>query len=88
MVDVNPEALKKAEKGIEWSVNNSAQKGLIQDKPNSIMGRMSYDPDLQYAKETQWITETVLEKEDLKKDLFQELEKIASNAYPKNGSMN
>ena len=82
LTDVSKEAIEKAKKGIEWSVNKLSQKGSLKDPPGVILGRLSYEADLQSAENAHWIIEAVLEKEDLKKDLFKELEPIASEKTP------
>lgn len=73
--DVNPEALGKAEKGLQWSVNKLADKGLLQEGSDTILDRLTYENDLSSASGADWIIEAVLEVETLKIDLFKALEK-------------
>ncbi|MBW2513424.1 MAG: 3-hydroxyacyl-CoA dehydrogenase family protein [Deltaproteobacteria bacterium] len=73
--DVKPEALGKAEKGVQWSVNKLADKGLLQEASHKILDRLTYENDLSSAPGADWIIEAVLEVETLKIDLFKALEK-------------
>lgn len=73
--DVNPQALGKAEKGLQWSVNKLADKGLLQEGSDAILDRLTYENDLSSAPGADWIIEAVLEVETLKIDLFKALEK-------------
>lgn len=73
--DVNPQALGKAEKGLQWSVNKLADKGLLQEGSDTILDRLTYENDLSSASGADWIIEAVLEVETLKIDLFKALEK-------------
>jgi 3-hydroxybutyryl-CoA dehydrogenase len=72
--DVKPEALGKAEKGLRWSVNKLAEKGFLQEDPDKILSRLTYETDLSSAAEADWIIEAVLEVEAIKIDLFKALE--------------
>ena len=72
--DVKPEALGKAEKGLQWSVNKLTEKGFLQEDPDKILNRLTYETDLSSAAEADWIIEAVLEVEALKIDLFKALE--------------
>ena len=72
--DVKPEALGKAEKGLHWSVNKLAEKGFLQEDPDKILSRLTYETDLSSAAEADWIIEAVLEVETLKIYLFNALE--------------
>ena len=72
--DVKPEALAKAEKGLRWSVNKLSEKGFLQEEPDKILNRLSYEYDMSCASDADWIIEAVLEVEALKIDLFRALE--------------
>ena len=80
--DVKPEALGKAEKGLQWSVNKLAEKGFLQEDPGKILGRLTYETDLSCAADADWIIEAVLEVEALKIDLFKALEEKIPAATP------
>jgi 3-hydroxybutyryl-CoA dehydrogenase len=80
--DVKSEALEKAEKGMQWSVEKLSEKGFLQEAPDKILSRLSYETDLSSAAEADWIIEAVLEIEALKIDLFKALEEIAPPETP------
>jgi len=80
--DVKPEALDKAEKGMQWSVEKLSEKGFLPQAPDKILSRLSYETDLSSAAGADWIIEAVLEVEALKIDLFKALEEIASPETP------
>jgi len=80
--DVNQDALEKAEKGIQWSVEKLSSKGFLQEKPRAVLSRLSFDTDLTWAAKANWVIEAVVEKEDLKIELFKSLEKEISADTP------
>jgi len=80
--DVKSKALARAEKGIQWSVEKLSGKGFLQEAPDTILDRLSYETDLSSAAEVDWVIEAVIEVEALKIDLFKTLEKIASPETP------
>ena len=80
--DVAPEALDRAEKGLQWSVNKLALKGFLQEDPDKILSRFNYETDLSCAADADWIIEAVLEVEALKIDLFKALEEKAPATTP------
>ena len=80
--DVKSEALVKAEKSNRWSIEKLSQKGFLQETPDEIFSRLSYETDLSSAAEADWIIEAVIEVEALKIDIFKALEEIASPETP------
>jgi 3-hydroxybutyryl-CoA dehydrogenase len=80
--DVHADVLDKASRGIDWSIRKLFQKGFLQESPDIILDRLSYEADLSRAADAHWIIEAVLEKEALKIGLFQELERIAPAGTP------
>ena len=72
--DVKSEALTKAEKGIQWSVEKLSEKGFLQEAPDKTLNRLSYETDLSSAAGADWIIEAVIEVEALKIDIFKTLE--------------
>ncbi len=80
--DVKPEALGKAETGLQWSIKKLSEKGFLQEAPDTILGRISYDADLSRAADADWVIEAVLEVEKLKIDLFKVLEEKISATTP------
>jgi 3-hydroxybutyryl-CoA dehydrogenase len=80
--DVEPEALAKAQKGIEWSVKKLTQKGFLGEAPDIILGRLCYERDLSSAADADWIIEAVPEVAALKIDIFKALEQKIPAATP------
>jgi 3-hydroxyacyl-CoA dehydrogenase len=80
--DIHAEALKIAADSISWSVSKLSQKEFLTESPGTILGRLSYEDNLEAAAEVDWIIEAVIEKESLKIDLFKELEKRIAAKTP------
>ena len=77
LMDVNAEALEKAMENIHWSVGKLYKKGFLKDHPQTIMERIMLEEDLTSASMVKWVIEAVLEKEDLKCKIFQDLDRVA-----------
>jgi 3-hydroxybutyryl-CoA dehydrogenase len=84
--DVSPEALDKAMKNISWSVGKLIEKGTLTEAAQAIAGRISPVTDLEAASTADLAIEAVFENLDLKKEIFNKLDKacgahtlIASN---------
>ncbi|OGN91839.1 MAG: hypothetical protein A2Z70_02085 [Chloroflexi bacterium RBG_13_48_17] len=82
LMDVKAEALDKAMNDIKWSLGKLGGKGLLKDTPEKILDRIIPEHDLASAASASWIIEAVLEIEDLKKKLFQELDQQAPTQTP------
>jgi len=80
--DVDPKALEKAEQGIRWSVEKLSAKGYLNDSPEGVLSRLSFETDLTCAAGADWIIEAVVEVAALKIDLFRTLEKTVSATTP------
>ncbi|MEE4265763.1 MAG: 3-hydroxyacyl-CoA dehydrogenase family protein [Desulfobacteraceae bacterium] len=86
LYDVAKDALVNAIKSIDWSVGKFVEKGkLIEDK-DSIMARIHVITDFKEGQEIDLAIEAVYEKLELKREIFQQLDKtcrpealIASN---------
>jgi 3-hydroxybutyryl-CoA dehydrogenase len=77
LTDNNPEALDKAVGGIRWSVEKFARKGAVTEAPQAVLERIRPQQDLQKAAEADWVVEAVIEREELKKEIFSELDRLA-----------
>jgi len=77
LMDIRGEALERALKEIRWSAAKLHQKGLISVPPETVMIHIAPVQDLQGAAEAQWVIESVLEMEDLKKEIFQQVDRLA-----------
>jgi 3-hydroxybutyryl-CoA dehydrogenase len=80
--DANPDTLTKGIEGIQWSLDKLASKGYLPMEPDTVMARLHPANDLSPASDADWIIEAVVEKEDLKKQLFRELDKLALPGTP------
>jgi 3-hydroxybutyryl-CoA dehydrogenase len=82
LTDNDAEALQKALGGIKWSLETFAKKGMLKEAPETVLGRLSSGPGLQKAAESDWVIEAVIEQEDLKKEIFRELDRLAPAHTP------
>jgi len=77
LYDITPEALNKALKNIEWSVNKLVEKGKLKEDSTTIMGRIKTVSGLPDAAEADLIIEAVFEKMDLKQEIFKKVDEIS-----------
>ncbi len=77
LTDVDPAALTRALGSIRWSVEKLAAKGSLQEPPQQVLARISPADDLSCASQVQWVIEAAWEEYDLKRHLFQELDRLA-----------
>ena len=82
LVDVKTEVLDKAMNDIKWSLDKLSSKGLLKDTPEKVLGRITPEHNLANANRASWVIEAVLEVEDLKKQLFKELDRFAPPEIP------
>ncbi|MBM4447352.1 MAG: 3-hydroxyacyl-CoA dehydrogenase family protein [Chloroflexi bacterium] len=82
LMDNKATALDKAMGEIKWSLDKLGSKGLLKDHPQKIFERISPEQDLSSATKATWIIEAALEIENLKKQLFQELDRLTSSETP------
>ena len=73
--DTSPEALDRTIQQIKWSTDKLAGKGKIKDSAKAVQDRISIVKDLSVASQCQWAIEAVYEDENLKKEIFEELDK-------------
>jgi 3-hydroxybutyryl-CoA dehydrogenase len=79
LMDVESRATDKALRTIASSIERLCEKGVVKEPPQIVIDRVTAVSDLSPAADADWVIECVLEKEELKKDLFRELE---SHALP------
>ena len=77
LMDVSSQALRKAREGMEFSLGRLSAKGVISETPEQVLARLSLEQDLAAAAQADWIIEAALEKEELKLELFAELDRLA-----------
>jgi len=82
LMDIKAAALDKAMNEIKWSLEKLDSKGLLKGTPKEIMGHITPEQDLSSAAHASWVIEAALEIEDLKKQLFKELDQLASPGTP------
>jgi len=74
LYDSKPEAIEATLKQISWSTEKLAGKGKIKDSAKAVQDRISVVNDLSIADQCQWVIEAVFEDEELKKQLFKDLD--------------
>jgi len=82
LMDVKAAALDKAMGEIKWSLDKLSSKGLLKDPPQKILERIIPEHDLSSAAKVSWVIEAALEIEALKKQIFKELDRLASPKTP------
>ena len=82
LMDVKKGVAEKALGGIRWSLEKFASKGFLKDPPELYLGRISIATDLNPAQQADWVIEAAFENEDLKRDIFGELGRLAPSHIP------
>jgi 3-hydroxyacyl-CoA dehydrogenase len=82
LVDVKPEALDKGMEQIKWSLGKLESKKLLKDSAQTVFQRITPEKSLSSAASADWVIEVILEIEELKKQLFKELDHLASPKTP------
>ena len=77
LYDIDSEALNKALKNIGWSVAKFVEKGQLKEDKDTVMGRIRTVSEFSDAAACGLIIEAVFEKLDLKKEIFQELDRLS-----------
>jgi 3-hydroxybutyryl-CoA dehydrogenase len=72
--DINLESLDRTMAQIKWSTEKLAGKGKIKDSAKAVQDRINVVKDLSIAPKCQWVIEVVFEDENMKKELFKELD--------------
>ena len=54
-----------------------AAKGVLKESPEQVLARISTEKDLSSAAEVDWVIEAAVEEEELKRGIFQELDRIS-----------
>ena len=79
LYDIDPEALKRAVKSMEWSLNKFFEKGKIAEDGATVMKRVRTVTDFSEAGEAGLLIEAVFENLELKQEIFQKLDKAAGS---------
>jgi 3-hydroxybutyryl-CoA dehydrogenase len=76
MTDVSPAMMDQAMETIAWSVGKMADKGKLQEPPETVLGRIALGRDTREGADADLVIEAVFESLDLKKEVFIALEKV------------
>lgn len=77
LMDLETAITERALKGIRRSLEKFDSKGLLKESSEKILARISPEKDLSKASEADWVIEAVFEDEALKRNIFQELDRIS-----------
>jgi 3-hydroxybutyryl-CoA dehydrogenase len=81
-MDIQTAITDRALRDIRWSVEKLEAKGLLREPSQKVLARISPEKDLSRAAEADWVIEAVLEVEELKRGIFQELDRISRPETP------
>ncbi len=82
LMDIQTAITDRALRDIRWSVGKLEAKGLLREPSQKVFARISPEKDLSNASEVDWIIEAAWEEEELKRNLFQELDRISRPETP------
>lgn len=77
LMDVLPEQLERAKKGIAKSVEKLSGKGVIDEQQASLAGQISYVGDYKTLSQADYLIEAATENPELKLEIFTELDRLA-----------
>jgi 3-hydroxybutyryl-CoA dehydrogenase len=77
LYDIEPEALKKALKNIEWSVGKFVEKGELKEEKGAVMERIKTASDFSEGANSDLIIEAVFENLDLKREIFEKVDALS-----------
>ena len=82
LMDVDRQALDKALAEIRWSAGKLSSKGLLNEPHETIVQRIITVTDLKKSATADWVIEAALENENLKLEIFRELDRLAPARTP------
>jgi 3-hydroxyacyl-CoA dehydrogenase len=82
LMDIQAAITDRAFEEIRWSVLKLAAKGLLKEPSEKVLARISPEKDLTSASEVDWVIEAAFEAEELKRKIFQELDRISRPETP------
>lgn len=78
--DAYPEQLKKSKSGLEKILNRQIEKErMTKDEVQSILSGILFTEDISSIKDSSFVIEAIVENLEIKKDLFQSVEKLVSD---------
>jgi len=82
LMDIQTAITDRAFKEIRWSLEKLAAKDLLAEPSEKVLARISPERDLSSASEMDWVIEAATEAEELKRSIFQELDRISKPETP------
>ena len=82
LMDIQVAITDRALRDIRWSVEKLAVKGLLKEPSQKVLARISPEKDLSSTSKADWVIEAALEVEELKRGIFQELDRISRPETP------
>jgi len=82
LMDVESAITDKALRDIRWSLEKLEAKGILREPSQNVLGRISPEKNLFHASEADWVIEAALEVEELKRGIFQELDRLSRPETP------
>ena len=82
LMDINEERLGKAQTKVKWLIKKLNKKGLIQEPTKAVMERISLVNTLESAGRVDWVIEATFLRENLKKKLFLDLDRLTPTETP------
>lgn len=77
LYDINPDALDKALRNIEWSVTKFIEKGKLRENKAAILGRIKTVTDFSNISNAELVIEAVFENLELKRSIFKQIDDLA-----------
>jgi len=79
LVDISDEIIEKAKEKVKAGLNRRVEKGKItQEDMEAILSRMNWTTDMDPARECDFVIEAIIERLDVKKEVFKALDSICS----------
>ncbi len=82
LMDIRAAITDRALKEIRWSLEKLTAKNFLSEPSEKILARISVEKDLSTASEMEWVIEAATEAEELKRTIFQELDRISRPETP------
>jgi len=82
LMDIQAAITDRAFRDIRWSVEKLEAKGLLREPSQKVLARISPEKDLSSASKVDLVIEAALEEEELKREIFQELDRISRPETP------
>ena len=82
LTDIRAAITNRALNEIRWSLEKLTAKNFLSEPSEKILARISVEKDLSTASEVEWVIEAATEAEELKRTIFQELDRISRPETP------